>query len=205
MPFRVSTTCDITGEDDDFFIHGLYSLLSGCAGIGVVATSDPYQKLDQADAMMAQDRAAMAESLISDALKVFEEKNDVAGIADAYHAYGNLYKHPSYHGKWKPTFEKLGTYDGTYQKSIDYFNKSKEIFEGKKDATGVSKSLFGIGHVYGIKNEREISCQYYSKALARYRSGKEQDLVETEPVMNDRKYKNLGELIQAFIHQDCNI
>ncbi len=180
-------------------------LLSGCAGIGVAATSDPYQKLDQADAMMAQDRAAMAESLISDALKVFEEKNDAAGIADAYHAYGNLYKHPSYHGKWKPTFEKLGTYDGTYQKSIDYFNKAKEIFENKKDATGVSKSLFGIGHVYGIKNERETSCQYYSKALARYRSGKEQDLVETEPVMNDRKYKNLGELIQAFINHDCNI
>jgi tetratricopeptide (TPR) repeat protein len=179
-------------------------VLSGCAGIGVVATSDPYKKLAQADAMMNQDRSAMAELLIGDALKVFVEKNDEAGIADAYNAYGNLYKHPSYHGKWKPTFEKLGTYDGTYQKSIDYFNKARDIFEKRNDVTGVSKSLLGIGNVYGIKNDREKSCQYYNKALDHYNSGKEQGLIKAEPVMNDRRYKNLGELIKAFITHYCD-
>lgn len=178
-------------------------ILTGCAGVGLVATSDPKEKLRQADYLMMNDRPALAELTIRDAMAIFREKNDELGMADAYHAYGNLYKGESYHGKWASFFKKEGTYDSTFMKSIDNFNKAMALFEKHSDESGVIKCLVGIGNAYGLRNEEEKECSFYNQALLRYKKSKQEGTMKVEPVIHDKRYKNLEELIEAFVKYSC--
>lgn len=186
-----------------FAITVVLLLLTGCAGVGLVATSDPKEKLQQADYLMMQDRPALAELTIKDAMRIFQEKGDELGMADAYHAYGNLYKDDSYHGKWAAFFKKEGTYDGTYMKSIENFNKAMVLFQKHSEESGVVKCLLGIGNAYGLRNEKAKSCEYYRQSLSRYDKAKKEGNLKVEPVMHDKRYKNMGELIEAFIKNYC--
>ena len=178
-------------------------LLNGCAGIGLMATSDPYRKLQQSDYLMAQERAALAEFTIKDALETFKRNNDELGVAEAYHSLGNLYKNDSYHGKWAEYFKKVGTYDGTYMKSIDHFTKAMELFEKHSEKSGVVKCLVGIANAYGLRGEREKSCDYYNQSLERYNQAKQAGQLKHEPVMLNPQYKNMGDLIEAFMKYEC--
>ncbi len=186
-----------------FIVVTLLLLLSGCAGVGLVATSDPNEKLSQADYLMQQDRALLAELTIKDAIEIFKKNNDELGLADAYHAFGNLYKHPTYHGKWKPQFEKAGTYDGSYMKSIENFEKAMNIFKKHKEGSGVAKCLLGIGNAYGIKGNTLQSCEYYNKASDYYQQSKKEGTLGNEPVINNPNYNNMGDLIDAFRDGYC--
>ncbi len=177
--------------------------LSGCAGIGLMATSDPYRKLQQADYLMSQERAALAEFTIKDALVIFERNHDELGMAETYHSFGNLYKNDSYHGKWAEYFKKAGTYDGTYMRSIDNFTKAMELFRKHSEESGVVKCLLGIGNAYGLRGERGKSCDYYDQALERYKKAKQAGQLKNEPFTLNPYYKNMGELIEAFIKYEC--
>jgi len=177
--------------------------LIGCTGIGFIATSNPYRKLAQASELLRQDRALLAELVIGDSLEIFKRKGDELGMAEAYHAYGNLYKHYSYHGEWAATFKKYGTYDGTYMKSITHFEKSKGYFERNGKELGVIKCLFGIGNAYELRGNREKACTYYNEALSRYRAGEKQGTITPEPIIHNRQYKDPGELIESFMKSSC--
>lgn len=68
--------------------------------------------------------------MIGQALEIFEVDGNKAGMAVAYHAYGNLYKNDLYiNGRWTAKFKQLGTYVGTCGKSIDNFDKCEDLFE----------------------------------------------------------------------------
>ena len=177
--------------------------MAGCTGIGYLATSDPYKKLGQANSMMAEDRTLLAEDVIGQAMKIFVANGDKKGMAWAYLMYGNLYKNYYYHnGKWTPKFEEMGTYDGTYMKSIHNFEKAQELFDKEGDDMGVVNSLLGIGNAYGLRNERAKSCDYYQQALSRYRTAKQQGKISNDYVVNQPNYSNIGEMIEAFIKKD---
>jgi len=83
----------------------IFVFLSGCAGVGLIPTSDPDIKIQQAYKMMNDDRAIMAEDLIHQAMAIYVKDNNTLGIAEAYHTYGNLYKNNVYHGKWSATLK----------------------------------------------------------------------------------------------------
>lgn len=66
-------------------------VLSGCAGVGVAETNDPYQKLSQAEYLYSEaGRASLARRLLDDAIVIFREKNDTAGLAETHRQYGFL-------------------------------------------------------------------------------------------------------------------
>jgi len=186
-----------------FIAVALLISLMGCAGVGLVATSDPIKKLMQAEYLMQEDRALLAELTVKDAIKIFNENNDELGLADAYHTFGNLYKHPSYHGRWKPHFEKAGTYDGSYMKSIYNYEKAMKLFKKHNIGNGVTKCLVGIGNVYGIKGDTKKECEYYDKALDYYWQSKKEGTFGIEPVINNPNYNNLGDLIESFKEGHC--
>lgn len=72
-------------------------LLSACAGVGLSDSSDPYKKLDFSYLAMDQGRHIPSERYIKQAIKIFKEKNDKAGLAEAYFTYGLFYKY----GPWQ--------------------------------------------------------------------------------------------------------
>ncbi len=174
-------------------------LLAGCTGIGYIATSDPYGKLAQAQSMVQEDRLLLAEDVIGQALATFEKQGNVAGMADAYHAYGNLYKNDLYqNGRWTAYFQKHGTWDGTYMKSIDNFTKARDLFDQTGDDVGVAKSLIGIGNAYSARHESVKACAAYGEAVARYRSAEQSG----KPLVTHQMltgYPDVGALAEAFI------
>jgi hypothetical protein len=96
--------------------------------------------LSEADAGVlahGEERFLPAERLIGEALDIYTKQGDEIGMADAHHAFGNFYKHELYHTKFAPVFKRVGTYDGTYMRSIDNFSTAKRLFEKKGRTTPV--------------------------------------------------------------------
>ncbi len=184
----------------------LTALLVGCSGVGHVATSDPNRKINQAYSLMSQDRLLLAEDMIRQALVSFESAGDKPGMAEAYNAYGNLYKNDFYiNGRWKAKFKELGTFDGTYMKSIENFSKCQDLYKQIGDGSGEAKCLLGAGNAYGLRGETNKACEHYKNALATYNNAKQAGGNFKEPQMLTG-YANMGELIEAFISKEgCGI
>ncbi|TVT47658.1 MAG: hypothetical protein FHK82_18060 [Sedimenticola thiotaurini] len=166
-----------------------------------MSTSDPNVKIQQAYRLMDEDRALMAEDLIRQAMLDYKEAANSEGMAEAYFAYGSLYKHNTYH-KHSAIFKKWGTYDGSYDKSISNFENAVRKFEEAGSEIGAVKSLVGIGEAYNIKNEDITSCRYYAKALARYNEGKTSGAITKEPVIYVKGAKNVGQVIEALMKRE---
>ena len=174
-------------------------ILNGCSGIGVPSTSNPDIKLQQAERMIYENRPLMADTLISQSIEMYKENKDTEGLAEAYHAYGNLYK--NYIIQPYKTI-----YDPTYMKSINSFQKAKKLFEQSKSEIGIVKSLVGIGMGYSIRNESNTACQYYDEALLKYNNGKRNGTITKDPQIFIKGYKNFGEIIEKILKQaKCNI
>ena len=58
--------------------------LTACAGVGIVTTADPYEKLAQAKHLESAGRISRARQVAADAAAEFEEKGDSKGLSEAY-------------------------------------------------------------------------------------------------------------------------
>ena len=65
-------------------------LLGACAAVGVVASSDPNQKLKDAYSLLQENRPYPAERLMTDAIAGFKEQKDPYGLALAQFMYGQI-------------------------------------------------------------------------------------------------------------------
>jgi tetratricopeptide (TPR) repeat protein len=180
--------------------------LTACTGIGYVATSDPNKLIDQAYSLRAEDRLLLAEDVIRQAVEIAEEQEDTSAMARAYLAYGNLYMSDLYiNGRWKAKFKKLGTYDGTYMKSIENFSKCQDLYKQIGNGSGEATCLAGIGRAYAMRGETDNACDYFKKSLATYNSAKQAG-GNFEEWGGGTRYANFGELIKADINkEECGI
>jgi len=82
------------------FIAFILVIVAGCAGVGVVSSSDPLTKLNDAeDLFMRQDRPLIAERLIREATAIYQERDDPHGLGNAYREYGDFLTSPAV-SKW---------------------------------------------------------------------------------------------------------
>jgi hypothetical protein len=149
-------------------------LLSACAAVGVVATSDPAAKLRDAMALFDDaGRPLPAEQLIVDALEQYKASNNAAGLAEAYRVYGLFFrsrsmKHPSYaaHYREKGFLDKTATYDARYDRSLYYLGMAEDIYRkiGGKDM--LSNVYFHMGNVNVLKGDSTVACRYYDESLS---------------------------------------
>jgi len=181
-------------------------LVSACTGIGYVATSDPNKLVNQAYSLMREDRLLLAEDVIRQAVEIAEEQEDTSAMAKAYLAYGNLYKSDLYiNGRWKAKFKELGTFDGTYMKSIENFSKCQDLYKQIGDGVGEAKCLLGVGRAFYLRGETDNACDYFKKSLATYNNAKQAGGNFKEP-QGLIGYATLGELIKALINKEgCGI
>ena len=101
-------------------------LLSGCAGVGIVSTSDPGVKLDDAEVLFQKrNRPLPAEELIQEALVIYQERNDPHGLGNAHREYGDLLRSPAV-VSWEPAYRKHG---GFLDKSITFDNRLAKASE----------------------------------------------------------------------------
>lgn len=181
--------------------HSIFAIvfmlaLSGCAGVGYLATSDPNTKLAQADQMTSQGRCGLAELTIGDAMKIFREEKNQKGIADAHLMYGLLYKSDDcVYGP--PISDK-----DKFQKSIDNFEQSRSIYNSIGDQLGVVNSLSSMAEAQYLAGKRDKACENWAVALDEYRKGKASGQISGDRVSTPG-FNNMGEIIQAYLRRDC--
>src|SRR6266436_1488462 len=101
-------------------------LLSGCAGVGIVSTSDPAMKLNDADTLfLRKNRPLPAEELIQEALVIYQERDDPHGLGNAHREYGDLLRSPAV-VNWEPAYRKSGRF---LDKSITFDNRLTKASE----------------------------------------------------------------------------
>src|SRR5208283_3828302 len=114
---------------------GLFVLLSGCAGVGIVATSDPLIKLNDAEVLFVRrDRPLPAERLIQEATAIYRERDDPHGLGNSYREYGDLLESPAvarYEGIYRRDgfIDKSITFDSRLAKATEFYTKALEYYQ----------------------------------------------------------------------------
>jgi tetratricopeptide (TPR) repeat protein len=151
--------------------HSLFA----CAGIGVIETSDPAQKLRDAEVLFSQkDRPLIAERLIREALSISELQNNELGVANAYRTYGFFFRSSSVSGSWAEYYRKHGFLEpsvawGTrLDASIRFFHQAVEIYDRLSRFDASTNVYLNMGHTYTLMQDREHACAAFSKALDTY-------------------------------------
>jgi len=151
--------------------------LSGCAGFGVVESSDPGVKLSDAQILYSeQQRPLIAERLIRQAIGIYEERGDSLGLGHAHRTYAQLLRSPSI-VKWEKFYRENGfqnksvTFENRFAKSNEYFGKALEYYKkaetqfreaGQFDA--LTNVYYNMGYSYQMVDDRANSCRAFDQS-----------------------------------------
>ena len=155
--------------------------LGGCAAFGVVESSDPLVKLNDAeDLFMRQDRPLPAERLIREAIAIYQERDDALGLGHAHREYGDLLRSPAV-AKWEKVYRRDGFQDKTvtfdnrlakasefYRKALMHYERAEQQFRetGKYDA--LTNVYFNMAWSHYMLDDRGKACGYYDRTIDAY-------------------------------------
>jgi tetratricopeptide (TPR) repeat protein len=150
--------------------------LGGCTAVGMVATSDPAEKLRQAATLFTQrPRPMLAEHLIQEALQTYTERNDELGRAEAYRIYGFFFRSPMLE-KFADYYRERGfinttaRYDTRLEKSIEYFDRARTLLEARGRHDKLANVWLNTGFTYEFMKEPTRACEAYARSRAAYRA-----------------------------------
>jgi tetratricopeptide (TPR) repeat protein len=157
-------------------------LLAGCAGVGIVSTSDPLTKLNDAeDLFMRQDRPYPAERLIREAISIYKEQNDSHGLGNAHREYGDLLRsntvvrHLDRGGNFYGVNGDKVTTDNRIQKSSEYYSKALDYYviaekqrRDDKRFDALTNVYYNMAWTFYKLNEKERSCHFFDQTLVAY-------------------------------------
>ena len=164
-----------------FFFVAIPWLLAGCEGIGVMETSDPLVKLNDAIYLYAQERRALiAERLIWEAMAIYQERQDFHGLGHAHREYADLLLSPSV-VRWEKVFREDGfrdatvTYDNRIEKAQEYYARAMDFYrraEPSHKADEVYDALtnlyYNMAYASFQLGEIEATCVFVEKTLDAY-------------------------------------
>lgn len=157
-------------------------LLGGCAGVGVVASSDPLTKLNDAEYLFTrEDRPLIAERLIREAIVIYQEQDDPHGLGNAHREYADLLLSPSVTGKWQKYYRENGFQDKSvtfknrkdkaseyYSKALEYYTRAESKLREANRFDSLTNVYFNMGWSEYRLGDRAKSCAFYDKALEAY-------------------------------------
>ena len=138
-------------------LSGISALLylAGCAGFGVVASSDPLTKLNDAESLFQeQDRPLIAERLIREAIVIYQERDDPHGLGNAHREYADLLRSPSVTGRWQKFYREHGfqdrsvTFENRIAKSSEYYTKALEYYQRAEKQHREANRFDALTNVY---------------------------------------------------------
>lgn len=156
--------------------------LAGCAGFGVVASSDPLTKLNDAEYLFQeQDRPLIAERLIREAIVIYQERDDPHGLGNAHREYADLLRSPSVTGKWQKFYREHGfqdqsvTFENRLAKSSEYYAKALEYYQRAEKQhreadrfDALTNVYYNMAWSYLMLDDRAKACGYYDRTLEAY-------------------------------------
>ena len=151
---------------------------SGCAAVGVAATSDPIRKLQDAEVLfMSKNRPLPAEALIREAIPIFQQRKDWQWLGHAYREYGDLLKSASV-ARLEPIYRRYGfrdrsiTFDNRLEKAADFYRLALGSYKNAESANLQASQYDALTNLYlnmGLSShelgENLAACEYYSKMV----------------------------------------
>jgi tetratricopeptide (TPR) repeat protein len=145
--------------------------LVGCATLFRSAPEDPSAKLKEAaELFSSKDEPVRAEVLLHDVVAVCEKNQDDLGLAEAYRQFGLFYRSNTVN-QFETYYLKQGFLDKTvkfstrYEKSIEYFNKAKDLFAANKQYAVLSNLQISLAKTYDLMNQHENACTAFDQGL----------------------------------------
>lgn len=160
-------------------VVGLALQISGCAGVGIVETSSPLNKLADAEYLIkATNRVLPAEKLIWEAIAIYQESNDLHGLGNAYRTYSELLKSKAISVELAKYYQTNGfrdksvTFDNRiaksqeyFAKAFDYYLKAEQPLREAKRFDALTNLFWNLGHIYVLRGEGVAACTNYDKSL----------------------------------------
>lgn len=143
----------------------------GCATLLTSTPEDPSGKLRAAaELFSSKDQPVEAEKLLHDAVEVYLKNQDDLGLAEAYRQFGLFYRSNAV-SKFENYYLKEGFLDKTvkfstrYGKSLEYFNKAKDLFAARQQYSVLSNLHLSIAKTYDLMNQHENACTAFDQGL----------------------------------------
>jgi tetratricopeptide (TPR) repeat protein len=153
-------------------------ILSSCAGVGIVASSDPLVKLNDAEYLfMHENRPVPAESLILEAMAIYRKRDDPHGLGNANREYGDFLRSEAV-TNWQRAYSRNGFFDHSvtyenrlerasehYTKALEYYRvaETRELAAGEYDH--LTNVYFNMGLSHWALGESAQACGAYDRAL----------------------------------------
>jgi len=145
--------------------------LAGCTTMAGRSTKDPGEKLQRAaEDISTKYEPVEAERLIREAINAYGKKNDQLGLAEAYRQYGLFFRSNAVNTA-EDYYQENGFLDKTvrfsdrYEKAIDYFNLSKDLFSALSRYDALSGLYVSLAKTYDLTNRRDEACNAFYKSL----------------------------------------
>lgn len=138
-----------------FVLFSLFMLV-GCAAVGLITTTDPAQKLNDANELASHGRFPMAQKIAKEAMAIYEEKNDQAGMARTHSVLGDLNRDGN-----GPGFPN-------YPLSVEHFSEAAKIYNSVGKLKWQAFNLYAVAGVQNIQKRKKESCQTLLKSKQIY-------------------------------------
>jgi tetratricopeptide (TPR) repeat protein len=132
-----------------------------CAGIGVVDSPDPLGKLNTAEYLFQKEnRPVPAETLIQEAIVIYEKRDDPHGLGNANRTYGDFLRSAAVFN-WRDAYRRNGfldrsvTYDNRLEKASERYSKALEYYrlaETQEMAAGKYDALTNVYYNMALSN-----------------------------------------------------
>jgi tetratricopeptide (TPR) repeat protein len=141
---------------------------------------DPAIKLRVAAALVGQEnRPQEAEKLIREASEIYEARQEVIGLANAYSAYGSFFSSKAVEAskdhRENGFLDDSARFDSRYAKSIEYFDKAASIFLAQKRFDALTNVNLNKAFTYAQMGDHKAACAAFEESLASARSNLEQN------------------------------
>ena len=147
--------------------------VTACSGVGIVATSDPYKKLAQAEELTSSGRIFRARQLLDEAAATFMNTGDDKGLAETYRRTAFLIRT---HGEdtilGPASANSLQLSVARADESNLYFERAQAIQKQLKDYALVSHLSYNIGLNYALSARPEQACRSFNNSYAAYEAEK---------------------------------
>src|ERR1700722_6962385 len=163
------------------FLLSCLLLMASCAGVGIVASSDPRTKLSDAQVLFSRkDRPVPADKLINEAIAIYEGTDDAHGLGNAYREYGDFLRSQAV-ANWEPQYRRNGfvdrsvTFDNRIDKAREFYGKSLAAYsdtvqrltqERRYDA--LTNVYFNMTWVYLALDQKQQACESFEQTLKAY-------------------------------------
>lgn len=161
-----------------YFTPLLLTLLAGCAGVAMIDSNDPYQKLENATVLYEQQsRPLAANRLFVEVISTCEQSKDKKCLVNAWVKYGAFLRSESVK-QWEDEHGKGQFPADRYDQSATYFGKAAATLLELQAYGNAANAYLDQAKSYELAQRTTEACAAYLKTLAPFNKNYEEYLAK---------------------------